>query len=44
MGGGGSKQGRTTRHFYFGDVVKKKNFGKDVILVCRPIRDKEEYD
>ena len=40
MGGGSSSTGRKTKHFYFGDITRKKSYGKDVITVTRPILNK----
>ena len=42
MGGGSSKQGRKEKHFYFGEVVKKKEFGKYMIVVSNMVLNKEE--
>ena len=43
MGAVSIKQGRTTKHFYFGDAIRKKNFGKEMLIVSRPIIYKEEF-
>jgi hypothetical protein len=44
MGGRTSKNASTSKHFYFGEVVKKKQYGKSMITVTKPIMGKEEYD
>lgn len=44
MGGKNSQPVRKVKHFYFGDVTKKKSFNKDVICVVRPIIDRGEFD
>lgn len=44
MGGSSSSHGRKTKHFFYGDVIKKKNFGKEVVIVYSPILNKEEFD
>lgn len=41
MGGQPSQSVRTTKNFYFGDVVKKTQFGKDLIIVTKPILNQE---
>ena len=43
MGGQPAQSVRTTKNFYFGDVVKKSQFGKDLIVVNKPILNREEY-
>ena len=43
MGGGASKGGRREKHFFFGEVLKKKDYGKHMIVVTNPILNKEEY-
>lgn len=40
MGGKNSNPTRKVNHFFFGDVVKKKSFNKEVIVVTREIMDK----
>lgn len=40
MGNKNPNQARKVKHFYFGDVVKKKSFNKDVIVVTHPILNK----
>jgi hypothetical protein len=40
MGGKNSNPVRKVKHFFFGDVVKKKSFNKEVIVVTREIMDK----
>jgi hypothetical protein len=40
MGGKSPNQVRKVNHFFFGDVVKKKSFNKDVICVTKPIMSK----
>ncbi len=37
MGGKGPTQVRKVNHFFFGDVVRKKSFNKEVITVSYPI-------
>lgn len=44
MGGKSSNPVRKVKHFFFGDVVKKKSFNKEVIVVTHPIINKEEFD
>lgn len=44
MGGSSSKHGRRENHFFFGEVIRKKNFNKQVIIVTKPILNREEYD
>ena len=44
MGGGGSKEGRQVKHFYFGQVSKKKSYNKEFITVNSPIRSKDDFD
>lgn len=41
MGGRNSNPTRKVKHFFFGDVVKKKSFNKEVIVVTHPIINKE---
>lgn len=44
MGGKNSHPTRKVNHFYFGDVVRKKSFNKDVLSVTRPILNQNEFD
>ena len=44
MGGQPSHSARTTKNFYFGDVFKKKRYGKDFIIVTKPIMNEDEYE
>jgi hypothetical protein len=43
MGGKSSNPVRKAKHFFFGDVVKKKSFNKEVLVVTHPIINKEEF-
>lgn len=44
MGGKSSNPARKVKHFYFGDVIKKRSFNKDVLAVIHPILNKQEFD
>ena len=43
MGGQSSQSARTTQHFYFGTAAKKKQYGKDLAIITRPIMDRQDY-
>ena len=43
MGGGSSKGGRKGKNFFFGEVITRKEYGKEMIVVSKPILNKEEY-
>ena len=41
MGGQASHSAKMTKNFYFGDVFKKKHYGKDLIIVTKPIMNQD---
>lgn len=40
MGNHGGHAPRKAKNFYFGDVIKKKSYGKEFITVTKPILNK----
>lgn len=44
MGNRNSQSSHKTKNFFFGDVIKKKNYGKQYITVTKAIQSKDVFD